>query len=162
MFSRVSADRLHLAAIFGRDRRRGHRIDPAFQSRFRSMMLAFSILILLMVTVLARAVLYVVVNPDVPVSLWVPASLFALAAGIALVVFYLSDRFSHRYCGPVYKLSITLDAIQRGEHPAPIRLRKHDEFQELAAKLNETLQQLGAMDRPSDQATGGSDESSIG
>jgi len=148
MTSQERAARMHLGALFGRpDRRHSYRIDAAFQTRFRTMMLAFSVLILLAVALLVTGVLHVVQNPEsVPTSPWVPGSLFALALGIGLSIFYVSDRISHRYCGPIRRISNTLEAIQRGERPAAIHLRKNDEFHELAAALNATLKKLDALD----------------
>lgn len=136
------------ARILGaEDRRQGYRIDPEFQSRFRATLLAFSVLILTGVALLTSGVLWIVQNPEaVPTSLWVPASMFGLAVAIGMMIFYLSDRISHRYCGPVYRISNTLEAARRGERPATIRLRKGDEFQALAETVNATLRELGAMD----------------
>lgn len=132
------------------DRRQGHRLDPAFQSRFRAIMLAFSVMVMVMVGAFAKGILYLAMNPQsIPVSPLVPIALFGVSGAIGIAVFYLSDRISHRYCGPAHRLTMVLDAVQRGQRPEPIRLRKDDELQELAAKLNETLQQLGAMDGPS-------------
>jgi hypothetical protein len=137
------------AVLTRRDRRQGHRIDPAFQSRFRAIMLAFSVMVMVMVGAFSKGILYLVTNPQaIPVTPLMPIALFAAAGAIGIAVFYLSDRISHRYCGPARRLTMVLDAVQRGERPEPIRLRKNDELQELAAKLNETLQQLGAMDGP--------------
>lgn len=131
------------------DRRKGYRIDPAFQSRFRATMLAFSVGILMMTALLAGGVRHVVEHPEsVPLSPWVPAGFFALALAIGGVVFHLTDRLSHRYCGPIHRITRTLEAIGRGERPEPIRLRRNDEFQELAANLNDALRKLGAMEDP--------------
>lgn len=138
------------AAWRRRDRRRGYRIDPVFQSRFRVRMLAFSVGILLMTAILARGVVFAVENPAaLPVSPWVPGSLLVLVLAIGGAIFHLSDRLSHRYCGPVHRITRTLEAVQRGERPRPIRLRKGDEFQDLAATLNDTLRGLGALDETS-------------
>jgi hypothetical protein len=138
------------ASLTRRDRRQGHRLDPAFQSRFRAIMLAFSVMVMVMVGTFAKGILYLAMNPQaIPVSPLVPVALFATAGAIGIAVFYLSDLISHRYCGPAHRLARVLEAVQRGERPEPIRLRKNDELQELAAQINETLQQLGAMDGPS-------------
>jgi len=148
MTSRQHAVRTRLGMLLWRaDRRRGHRIDPGFQTRFRTLLLAFSVLILLAVGLLATSVRWVVENPDaVPTSPWVPGGLFALALGIGLAIFRLSDRISHRFCGPVARICGTLEAVQRGERPAEIRLRKGDELHELAEAVNTTLRRLGALD----------------
>lgn len=129
------------------ERRQGYRIDPAFQSRFRTLMLGFSVAVLGMTALLVAAVLHVVEHPEsVPASPWVPGGLLALAVAIGGAVFYLSERLSHRYCGPAHRIAATLRAVARGERPQPITLRRGDELQELAAALNDTLRRLGAPD----------------
>jgi hypothetical protein len=47
---------------------------------------------------------------------------------------------SHRFCGPVYRILKELEAVRRGERPGPIRLRRSDEFRELAQALNATFE----------------------
>jgi hypothetical protein len=148
MTSRQDAIRTQLGLFLRRaDRRRGHRLDPAFQTRFRTMLLAFSALILVAAGLLATGVRYVIENPDtVPTSAWVPGTFIALALCIGVAILRLSDRISHRFCGPIRRICATLEAVQRGERPPAIRLRKGDEFQELAEAINATLRRLGVLD----------------
>ena len=40
----------------------------------------------------------------------------------------------------------SLEAVQRGERPAPVRTRKDDEFEPLARELTATLIKLGVID----------------
>jgi hypothetical protein len=129
------------------ERRQGYRIDPAFQTRFRTTLVAFAVLIMLAVALLAFAVRWVVDHPAaLPTSPWVPGAFFAAAVAIVAVSFRLADRISHRYCGPVHRIAATLEAARRGERPRPIQLRRNDEFHDLAERINATLRSLGAMD----------------
>ena len=43
--------------------------------------------------------------------------------------------FSHRIAGPLYRIRTCVDMLAEGKNMAPIRLRKRDEFKELAASL---------------------------
>lgn len=129
------------------DRRRGYRVDPGFQTRFRTTLLGFAVMIIMAVALLTFAVRWVVDHPaSVPTSPWVPAAAFGVSVAIVALSFRLADRISHRYCGPVRRISATLEAAQRGERPRPIHLRQSDEFQELATAVNATLRSLGVMD----------------
>jgi hypothetical protein len=128
------------------NRRGGYRIDPGFQTRFRTTLLAFAVLIMVAVSALALGVRWLVAHPGaMPTSAWVPAALFAVAVAIVAVSFRLADRISHRYCGPIRRITNTLEAARRGERPRPIQLRVNDEFRELAETVNATLRSLGAL-----------------
>lgn len=144
-------DAPHAVAVLDRraDRRRGHRIDPAFQSRFRLRMLGLALVVATLCMLLSRGVSWVVAHPEsLPESLWVPATLAGLGVLASAAILGLCDRLSHRYCGPAWRILRTLEAVRRGERPEPIRLRRGDEFQELAEELNGVLRQLGALDPP--------------
>lgn len=131
------------------DRRRGYRIDPAFQSRFRLRILGLALVVATLAMLLSRGVAWVVAHPErLPESLWVPAALAGLGVLASAVILGLCDRLSHRYCGPTWRLLRTLEAVRRGERPEPVRLRHGDEFQDLAEELNAVLRHLGAMDPP--------------
>jgi hypothetical protein len=47
--------------------------------------------------------------------------------------------FSHRIAGPIRNMQNTLDAYLKGDSQARVRLRKTDHFEELAEKINQTL-----------------------
>lgn len=136
--------RWSVAALFKRDeRRQTYRIDTSFQNRFRLMILGFAFLTTTMTALFCASVLYVVMNPDsLPDRLWVPVTFFALSWALGGVIFYLCDRLSHRFCGPVYRILKELDAARRGERPGPIRLRRGDELRELAEALNATFEEF--------------------
>ncbi len=140
------------APAASRDRRELLRVDAEFQNRFRTLLFAFALLVLLFAAGLSLGVSYFVSHPGLlPLGPWVPACLVMIALGECIIIFRLCDRISHRYCGPTIPILRTLDAIRLGERPPPIQLRTHDEYHGLATALNETFQSLGVMD-PADEA----------
>ena len=131
----------------GEDRRGSPRIDAEFQGRFRIAMLAFAVGLVALVALVLSIVMQMLRNPGLlPPEVWVPVIGLASAGGIAFLIYYVCDRLSHRYCGPVHRIVRQLEAIEAGERPRPIRLRENDEFQELVERLNATLVRLGAID----------------
>jgi hypothetical protein len=144
------AARLHLPIARRKvDRRKSFRVDPAFQNRFRLRILALA---------LAISMLGVLVMIGAAAATMLPAlsdhrtlmqiAIISVALGEGFLIIYACDRFSHRYCGAVYRIQKTLEAVRRGERPDPIRVRSGDEFVELADQLNATLVELGAMNGP--------------
>lgn len=134
------------------DRRKSFRIDPEFQNRFRLRILALALAISLLGAIASLGAAYafglVATSHDrTPMQILV----VALALGAGLLIIFACDRLSHRYCGPVYRIQKTLEAIRRGERPEPIHLRGDDEFVELAHLLNLALVELGAMQAPVDR-----------
>jgi methyl-accepting chemotaxis protein len=59
--------------------------------------------------------------------------LFALLTGLFM---------THRMAGPVYKFKDELKRIVAGHEPRPIRLRKNDEFHDVAEALTQALETL--------------------
>ncbi len=136
------------------DRRRSYLIDPKFQNRFRAAMLAFAVVILLLAQLTSLGVAYAATHQvEYLRTLWLPVGWALLSIPATISIFYLSDRLSHRLCGPVFIMRRTLEAVRRGERPEPIQLRRKDEFRELADALNETLVALDAMDEKADERT---------
>ena len=58
---------------------------------------------------------------------------------LLFVIVAFSIIFSHRIAGPVYRLEHTLDMVIKGEDVRDIKLRKGDELQELAARINDLI-----------------------
>ena len=58
---------------------------------------------------------------------------------ILFVVGVLSILLSHRIAGPLYRIERTLDKIIQGEDTEFITLRKGDELQDLAGRINELM-----------------------
>jgi len=145
------AARLHLpSARYKVDRRKSFRVDPEFQNRFRLRILGLALTISLVGALASVGVALTVRLPAFSHDriLQIVAAGLALVEGLLIVL--LCDRFSHRYCGPVYRIKQALEAVRRGERPDPVRVRRNDEFVDLAALLNDVLAKLGALDGPAE------------
>lgn len=60
----------------------------------------------------------------------------ALLAVMAVLLWYLGIRFSHRIAGPLYKLEKGMDKLANGEKVEPIYFRKTDIVTSLGDKFN--------------------------
>lgn len=70
--------------------------------------------------------------------LWKPV---LIISGINLAIILLFSLFySHKMAGPVYNIKRSLRDLAQGGEPRPIKLRKGDQFQELADILNEVIE----------------------
>ena len=58
---------------------------------------------------------------------------------LIFVVGALSVVFLHRIAGPLYRIELMLDKVIQGEDIGHIRLRKKDELQDLAEKINDIV-----------------------
>ena len=58
---------------------------------------------------------------------------------LIFIAFVFTIFATHRMIGPIRHMESNLRACLRGEPPKPIRLRKTDEFQDLAKLINEAL-----------------------
>jgi hypothetical protein len=145
-----STGQLRLPVSLSRqDRRKSYRIDPKFQNRYRLHIMKFACLITVMAALLSLGVAHGLRHPGAyPDSIWVPVSFAAVAFLCGIFVIYLCDRISHRYCGPLIRIVRTLEAVQLGERPPPLKLRERDELRGLAEALNTTLQEHGLMEPP--------------
>ena len=65
--------------------------------------------------------------------------LFLFIFPVIFVIAGFSIVFSHRIAGPIYRFEQTLDNLTQGKEVEFIHLRKGDELQELAAKINEII-----------------------
>jgi hypothetical protein len=130
------------------DRRRGYFVSPKAQGRFRAQVLGLAFLVSLVSLGLTRTTTYLVKHESLLEGPLVPAGLALATLLLCAVIVRLCDRISHHVAGPAYRLRSTLEAVQRGEPVAPIRLRKGDQLQNLAETLNATLQELGVMQPP--------------
>ncbi len=68
--------------------------------------------------------------------------LFWNSVSIVLLIFVIGILITHRIAGPLYHIEAKLDKALRGEHIVLIHLRKGDELQELAHKINALFQEL--------------------
>jgi len=65
--------------------------------------------------------------------------LLCFAFPVIFVIVAFSIVFSHRIAGPIYRFEQTLDKLIQGEDTEYIHLRKGDELNGLAEKLNELI-----------------------
>ncbi len=139
------------------DRRQSFRVDAGFQNRFRIRILGLALAISLLGTVVMLGAAAATLLPAFSEHrLLMQIGILALALGEGFLILYVCDRLSHRYCGALYRIQKTLEAIRGGKRPDPIRIRSGDEFGDLADQLNATLVELGAMSGPAeDRATPG-------
>lgn len=130
------------------DRRRGYFVSSRAQGRFRAQVLGLAFLVSLVSLGLTTATSYLVEHEHLLEGQLAPAGLALTTLLLCALIVHICDRISHRVAGPAHRLRSTLEAVQRGEPVAPIRLRNGDQLQDLAETLNATLQQLGAMPPP--------------
>lgn len=79
-----------------------------------------------------------------------------LLAVLIMLVFigFYGLRLSHRVAGPVYAFSRHLDFIRRGIYYNDLKLRKKDEFKNLANSFNIALETLRAREREQIESLG--------
>lgn len=58
---------------------------------------------------------------------------------LALIVSFLTIRYTHRIAGPIYRFKVVLDRAIQGDYSPRINLRKRDHLKELAQKINQLL-----------------------
>jgi signal transduction histidine kinase len=63
----------------------------------------------------------------------------AFSIPVLFVLTAFAVIFTHRIAGPLSRLERTLDELLEGKQVDPIRLRKHDELQELTSKINKLI-----------------------
>jgi len=64
---------------------------------------------------------------------------------LALVLFFVALValvYSHRIAGPLYRIKMVIDTLSEGKNTAPIQLRRHDEFTEIAVSLERLRNRL--------------------
>lgn len=61
---------------------------------------------------------------------------------LAFVLGVLAVRYSHRFAGPIYRISTDIRRALAGEEGVRIQLRKNDELRELASRINALLEAL--------------------
>lgn len=132
----------------GRKRhKRSYWINSRLQRQYLRQILMVELVVMAMTAVLTFAVSFALFNPNFQAgpswtTIYVVFAALTLAMAGGLV--YIGIRVSHKVYGPIYRLKKSLQAIADGEPPAPVRLRKGDELQDLAQALNDTLQQLSS------------------
>lgn len=68
--------------------------------------------------------------------------IFVILFCILFLVGLLSLLYSHKIAGPLFRIKKSIDLLAEGKQIPPIRLRKHDEFKELAESLDKLRNNL--------------------
>ncbi|HBS06302.1 MAG TPA: hypothetical protein DEA96_15140 [Leptospiraceae bacterium] len=69
---------------------------------------------------------------------WKPIVFTSILNLVIIVIFSLF--YSHSMAGPIHSIKNSLRDLKDGEPARPIRIRKGDQFQELASLLNEVIE----------------------
>lgn len=73
-------------------------------------------------------------------TLWV--ALTSISAAIMLFIATWVLFLTHRVTGPIYHIKRVIAELRRGDTKVRVRLRKNDEFQDLARSFNELIDEL--------------------
>ena len=89
-------------------------------------------------------------------NVWRQLAPMAISSAVLLpIVMYRAILFSHRFVGPMVRFRSVLRQLARGEFVGPIKLRRHDFWQEVANEINQVsarLQDVSASEPKSDMA----------
>ncbi len=84
-----------------------------------------------------------VTNDQFLVQLRILNNIIAKSSALGLVFIYgISIFFSHSIAGPIYKLERVFDQIAAGNMNVEYKLRRLDEFQELAAAFERAMKTI--------------------
>lgn len=133
-----------------KERRRRYLVKKGLQFRYLGLILAAIILPVLLIS----GCLYYLIFTLMAEQLAIPESIAynlmpvfhkinaILAVGIPVIIaglLILGIRISHKIAGPIYRMEKDLDEIAKGNLSLRIRLRRGDEFVDLAEKINKVL-----------------------
>jgi hypothetical protein len=120
-------------------------INPQFQWPFVASILQLEIVVFLMAALITLIVDYVLLDLALLYSphfqrVTICAVGLFICCGIILV--QLGLRISNRISGPLYRISLALDEIEKGQIPEPVSFRKRDFHPELAGRINRAIEVL--------------------
>ena len=124
------------------NRRRRYWIHPEFQRRYLAQIFLLELIVMAATALLTFIFAFLLVSPGFTMGPdWggMVAGFVVLALLLGGLMAWLGVRLSHRICGPLYRIQSELEAARAGEPIRPIRLRRHDQFQDLAATINRSL-----------------------
>ena len=138
------------------DRRRIKVIKPHFQYRFLGHFVGLSILGIVIANFLLFFYYFIRSGYDVSTQLMYQTSVKgaihritllellgpAMLASIVIsgaISAWIGLRFSHRIAGPLYRFEKTFRDIRHGHRIDSVKLRKYDEFKEVALEMSKTL-----------------------
>ena len=120
-------------------------VERGFQLRFMLVIIVSMVLIALVTGLsIYSAVMETLVNQFHGESLAlikyaITTKLFVRSLLLIFAIGVISVFISHRIAGPIYKFERIIAALAAGEKPQEIKLRKRDEFYELARAINNLI-----------------------
>ena len=82
-------------------------------------------------------------NPEIAGQLKIILVSMLVSLAVTLVISsVITLIYSHRIAGPVYRMKKVIDEISKGNFDIDVRVRKEDEFKDLAEKIKEMTVQL--------------------
>ena len=139
---------------------RNYLINRRMQLRLTFKFIALTVSFCLVIGILVYHTIWPVVSGFVPLALinqlkgQIFYRLFYFSIPLIILIMGCCIIFTHKIAGPIYNMENKLERLLDGEVPRSIILRKGDELQDLADKLNETIKKFVEM-RDSNQNNAG-------
>jgi methyl-accepting chemotaxis protein len=132
-------------------RARNYLINRRMQLRLTFKFIALTVSFCLVIGILVYHTIWPVVSGFVPLALinqlkgLIFYRLFYFSIPLLILIMACCIVFTHKIAGPIYNMENKLEQLLAGETPPLIILRKGDELQELADKLNSTITKVKEM-----------------
>jgi hypothetical protein len=126
-------------------RARNYLINRRMQLRLTFKFIALTVSFCLVIGILVYHTIWPVVSGFVPLALinqlkgQIFYRLFYFSIPLIFLIMACCIVFTHKIAGPIYNMENKLEQLLDGQTPPLIILRKGDELQELADKLNATI-----------------------
>jgi methyl-accepting chemotaxis protein len=140
---------------------RNYLINRKMQLRLTFKFIALTVSFCLVIGVLVYHTIWPVVSGFVPLALinqlkgLIFYRLFYFSIPLIILIMGCCIVFTHKIAGPIYNMESKLEQLLDGETPRLIVLRKGDELQELADKLNATILKFKEMRESSNKNPAG-------
>jgi len=124
---------------------RNYLINRQMQLRLTFKFIALTVSFCLVIGILVYHTIWPVVSGFVPLALinqlkgLIFYRLFYFSIPLLILIMGCCIIFTHKIAGPIYNMESKLEQLLDGEKPRLIVLRKGDELQDLADKLNITM-----------------------
>jgi len=124
---------------------RNYLINRKMQLRLTFKFIALTVSFCLVIGILVYHTIWPVVSGFVPLALinqlkgLIFYRLFYFSIPLIILIMACCIVFTHKIAGPIYNMENKLEQLLDGETPPLVVLRKGDELQELADKLNATI-----------------------
>jgi hypothetical protein len=138
---------------------RNYLINRKMQLRLTFKFIALTVSFCLVIGILVYHTIWPVVSGFVPLALinqlkgLIFYRLFYFSIPLLILIMGCCIVFTHKIAGPIYNMENKLEQLLAGTTPPLIVLRKGDELQELADKLNSTILKFKEMRESSENQT---------